>query len=195
MDKKKLIFSITAILTLIAVFAGAWFFYQKYQKNLIGAGIPASPETQSKAVILGEDYLKYTHHAIGFSVEYPKELEVLEYLENEDAQTVVFGEKNDSSSDPAEKKTGFQIFISPFDGEGQVITKERILLDIPSLNMEETQEVVLGDGTHALIFWLEDPAIGKTREVWFTDGQNLYEITTYAHLDSWLAKILSTWKF
>ena len=156
-----------------------------------GELVPA--DTQGAATILGADYIKYTHPAIGFSLEYPKELEVRQFSENDDAETIVFQRSSDKER-PREERTGLQIFIAPFDNEGTMITSERILRDLPDFDIEQAQEAILGDGTHALIFWTDDPAVGRTREVWFADvGGRFYQITTYAHLDSWLAKILSTW--
>ena len=156
-------------------------------------GVVVSSNSQGAATILGEDYIKYTHPDIGFLLEYPKELEVRQFLESNDAETIVFQRSGDEER-PLEERLGFQIFITPFNAEGSAITRERVLQDLPDLTMEEVQEAILGDGTHALIFWTDDLVIGRTREVWFTDtGGWLYQITTYAHLDSWLAKILSTW--
>ncbi|MBI1956940.1 MAG: hypothetical protein HYS44_00570 [Candidatus Niyogibacteria bacterium] len=156
-------------------------------------GVASSSETLSAATVLGEDYIKYTHPDIGFSLEYPRELEVRRFSEKEDAETILFQRAGDEDRARGER-LGFQIFITPFDDEWPVITRERILRDLPDLKMEDVQEVILGDGTRALIFWTEDPSLGRTREVWFTSmGIRLYEITTYEHLDSWLAMILSTW--
>ena len=44
-------------------------------------------------------------------------------------------------------------------------------------------------------FFSEDVIGNKTREVWFIKDGFLYEISTRAELDTWLAQILSTWRF
>lgn len=155
--------------------------------------------TQS-ALILGENYQQFTHPQYTFSVEYPKELEVERFQEGDDSETIIFQESLSAGSE--QEKIGFQIFISPF-GKDEILTQNRILEDLPEAIIEEPQEAILGTLTgaseeeriHALLFWSHDPSIGKTREVWFTHDGYLYEITTYAYLDSWLAKILSTWNF
>jgi len=144
-----------------------------------------SQRAKEKAVVLGEEYYKFIHPDYGFSLEYPKELEIRGYQEDEESQTIVFQKKGG--------RGGFQIFVTPFEEEG-ALTKERIIQDLPSALIDEVQEVVLGDGTRALIFWSEDSFIGRTREVWFLSGNYLYEITTYADLDVWLAEVLKTWK-
>lgn len=151
-------------------------------------------EVNSAQMILGEGYQTFTHPTFAFSVEYPNTFVIEAYKEKDGGETIIFQTQD-------EKKLGFQIFISPF-GEDEVITRERILEDIPFTTVLEPQEVIIGNPSvnsgqviHALVFWSEDPSVGKTREVWFTYGGNLYEITTYAELDSWLAQILSSWRF
>jgi len=152
------------------------------------------PSVITPSVILGEGYERFTHPVHPFSVEYPINLEVLRYEEENDMETVVFQQGTDTDNTPLLEKNGFQIFIIPF-GDEEFLTRERIVEDVPSVIIEDLQEVIIGSDTHALLFWSEDPDIGRTREVWFTHSGNLYEVTTYAHLDLWLAKILSTWKF
>ena len=152
-----------------------------------------SPE----ANILGEGYQRFTHPLYGFSVEYPKELDVTAFEEDDDGETVVFMAREDRSV-TLEDKVGFQIFISPFE-EDLPLTLERIREDLPFATIEEPVEVVIGTKTEhttqALIFWSFDTTIGRTREVWFTNDNYLYEITSFAHMDTLLADILSTWSF
>jgi len=162
-------------------------------------------EIESPASIFGEDFKKFTHPEHGFSFEYPKELEIQAFKEEEDGEiigeTIVFQQLNfpEVSSQENSEEVGFQIFISPFEDEGGVLTQERVLEDLPFAVIIEPQEVFLGvlaeKEIPALIFWSEDPLIGKTREVWFIHDGYLYEITTYAHLDLWLANTLSTLTF
>lgn len=133
-----------------------------------------------------ENVLRYTSRAFGFSLEYPKELSVQEYDEGEGSATILF-------QVPEEQK-GFQLFVTPY--AGTEITGERIQKDIQSGVVLNPQEVVLGkDGIRGLIFESEAPIIGKSREVWFIHDGKLYEFTTYAALDTWLASIVSTLDF
>ena len=197
----------------ILVFGVTAFFYSS------GTDAPASQEAvvfqfkkdvYSTQSILGEGYQKFTHPIYNFSVEYPDTFITEAFQEVEGGETIVFqtpeaDPSTDSTSSlqasSGQGKNGFQIFIIPF-GEDEVITRERILEDIPFVTIDEPQEVVIGDPSassgqeiRALLFWSEDPSVGRTRAVWFVHDGNLYEITTYAHLDSWLANVLSSWKF
>lgn len=128
---------------------------------------------------------KYINDKFNFSLEYPEELTVSEYAEVGGAQTITF-QKGD-------ELYGFQIFITPYDKKE--ITKERILLDIPSGRVENPLEVVIGDNIQALAFLSSNSAMGDTREVWFIKNGHLFEITTYISQDAWLAEILKSLKF
>ena len=143
---------------------------------------------------LGDGFKRYTNFEYQFSVDYPEELEA-EAFQEEEGETIVFRRPEDKEKNLPKEKLGFQIFVSAFEEE-TTLTQERILKDAPSTVIEDPQEVIIGGNIPALLFWSENPVIGKTREVWFTDGKGyLYEVTTYAHLDTLLAGILSTWKF
>ena len=170
MLKKPLV--LIAILALsISVIAIIW----------IKSAWQGSAETnQSLSVYFSQDY--------GFSLAYPAELDLGQFYDNPDGDLIVF-----QSRQKEKEKTGFQIFITPYSGS--VISREIILRDLSSTIIEDPQEAIIGDGTRALIFWSESPKIGKTREVWFAKNGYLYEITTYAPLDSWLANILSSWRW
>jgi hypothetical protein len=171
------------IIVIVALLVGALLIMKQ-----LGAanGREVTKEITSGGLVLGSEYNVYKNSRYGFSVEFPKELNVKEFDEDEDGETILFQKENE--------KEGFQIFISPYEGDFP-LTKDQILKDVPSVSLEDMQEVIIGDGTRALIFWTEDERVGKTREVWFSHNGDLYEITTYADLDLWLAKILSSWRF
>jgi len=141
---------------------------------------------EKNAPTLGVDYDIYENIDYGFSIEHPVELET-EVVYEDNGQTILFQKPNE--------QIGFQIFITEFDGKEEVLTSSRILEDLESAVIDNPQEVTIGDDIRALIFWSSASGIGKTREVWFIHNGFLYEITTYARLDSWLAQILSTMKF
>lgn len=185
-------FKSTIIVGLLLI-AGAGVLIWNYAEDKKGSAFQFNPASQTAAVVMGESYIKFTHPDYLFSVEYPEELKIERFQEENNSETIVFQDINNANL-ALEEKIGFQIFISPFE-EDKILTKERILEDLPYAIIEDQIEVVLGDDTRALLFWSDDPMIGKTREIWFIGGGNLYEITTYAHLDTWLAGILSTWSF
>ena len=141
----------------------------------LNAGEESQGPSASNQVYQSKDY--------GFSLEYPADLNTSEFYDNPDGDIIVF--QNGS--------TGFQIFITSYDGG--LITRDTILKDLPSTTVEDPKEVIIGDGIRALIFWSDSPKIGKTREVWFTRDGYLYEVSTYARLDTWLANIMKSWKF
>lgn len=154
----------------------------------IGSEDPLVSATRlSEGVIAGKDSNSktFTHSKIGFSLEYPSELSVVEFDEGQGARTILFQK-------PGEQ-FGFQIFAVPYQGD--TISPERIAKDIPSRVLKDPVEVVLGENTRASVFWSESPTIGETREVWFIRNGYLFEVTTYAELDTWLAGILSTLQF
>ena len=130
-------------------------------------------------------------------MEYPRHLTVDTFSEPNDSATLVFREEDKNK--PEKERLGFQIFITPF-GEEETITPERIQKDLPFAVVEDPQQVIINpeasaeEEIQALLFWSNDPDIGRTREVWFTKNGYLYEITTYADLNEWLPLILSTWR-
>ncbi len=67
-------------------------------------------------------------------------------------------------------------------------------MDQPSGAFKEPHDITI-DGMRAAMFFGYNPIMGNTREVWFTRGGYLYEVATDKDLDSWLAVIMTTWKF
>ncbi|MFH1170803.1 MAG: hypothetical protein V1704_04560 [Candidatus Vogelbacteria bacterium] len=126
----------------------------------------------------------YKNLLFRFSLTYPKDLEVKEYDDGSSASTITFEDEVG--------KNGFQIFIVPYT-ESQ-ITPQQFKKDVPSGVMREPTDIIIG-GIRATMFYSQDIIKNETREVWFIKNGFLYEITTYAPLDNWLAQILSTWQF
>lgn len=147
---------------------------------------------------LGDNFQRYLNHEYGFSLEYPKSWSAKTFQEENIGKTILF---------QGGEREGFQIFITPFY-EGlekapqyqrldDLLTRERILRDLPSAVIEGPMEVLIGPSKNlrALLFWSEDPLIGRTREVWFVQKGYLYEVTAYAQIDELLAGIMSTFVF
>lgn len=126
----------------------------------------------------------YKNVLFRFSLTYPKNLQVREHDDGTSASTITF------ESEAGQQ--GFQIFIVPYTEN--YITPEQFKKDIPSGVMEEPTDIII-DGARATMFYSQDVVMNKTREVWFIKDGFLYEITTVADLDAWLAQILSTWQF
>lgn len=134
----------------------------------------------------GSEYQAYTNSTYNFSFKYPEGFTMANFQEGEYGETILVRKK--------EGKESFQIFISPFDEPGP-LTKERILEDLPNMIVEDAQQRLLKNGAVGLIFFGQEPSLGKTREVWFIHNGYLYQVSTLAELDRWLAGILSTWRF
>jgi hypothetical protein len=91
---------------------------------------------------------------------------------------------------------GFQMSITPTDGEVTVLTPERIHQDLPDLAIHEPQEVIIGDGGKGLAFISDNETFsGGSREVWFVYGGAFYQISTYKRYDPFLQAVLQTWEF
>lgn len=134
--------------------------------------------------LVSEEYREYKNLLLHFSLIYPKDLKVKEYDDGTSASTITF-------EDAANEKS-FQIFVVPY--QGNQITEEQFKKDVPSGIMKEPVDIII-DGVQGTMFFSTNASLGDTREVWFIRGGFLYEVTTYANLDSWLAQILSTWRF
>lgn len=166
---------------------GGLFFYSKPNKD-VGPEATKPEGEFSPAQTLGNEYELYTHPNPAFSLEYPKGFEATAYDEGDEAWTIVF---------QGEEGEGFQIFVSLYEGEE--VTVEKVLEDLPGTIVEEPLVVVINpeveNSTRALIFWSEDTTIGRTREVWFLHEGRMYEVTARASFDEELVKIMSSWRF
>ncbi|OGF82249.1 hypothetical protein A3B18_03860 [Candidatus Giovannonibacteria bacterium RIFCSPLOWO2_01_FULL_46_13] len=181
--KKQLI--IAAVILAILSASAIWFWNSGKSFSLANN---QDDLTALTGATLGENYQIYKNDHYGFSLEHPKNLKIEEFDEGEGAATFVFVDET--------SREGFQIFASQVETDiDGAPSAEDIKADIPEMIIEEATEVVIGDSQHALIFWSEDPTIGRTREVWFINNGNLYAITAYEEFDPELAQIMDTLKF
>lgn len=122
-----------------------------------------------------------------FSFEYPVSFTAGSLEEGKTGEVILVQKADDA-------KSAFQIFIIPFDEEGP-ITPERIRKDIPTMEINEPQEAIVGISKFtALIFKSRDPQIGETREVWFAKNGYLYQVTAPMALDKEIAEMMKTWQ-
>ncbi len=134
--------------------------------------------------LVSENFREYKNLILRFSLVYPQDLRIKEYADGTSASTITFEDTSGEKS--------FQIFVVPYR-ENQ-ITEEQFKKDVPSGVMNKPVDIII-DGVQGTMFFSTNASLGDTREVWFIRSGFLYEITTYARLDSWLAQILSTWRF
>lgn len=161
----------------------------EYQEISSAEGGQASTDIAGDSPQVSTDineYQTYTNSTYNFSFKYPEGFTVANFQEGEYGETILVRKK--------EGKESLQIFISPFD-EPSPLTKERILEDLPDMLVENAQQRLLKNGAVGLIFFSQESSLGRTREVWFVHNGYLYQVSTYAELDSWLAGILATWRF
>lgn len=156
---------------------------EKIEENII-SDTEHSSSTATSTLLAGVKGKEYKNTNGKFDLVYPESMEFKVYNEGNGSYTVLFEEKNSDKS--------FQIFFTPYNDNS--ITTSRLKMDIPSEDYTKPTEVVLANGTRALIFYSNGPA-GELREVWFIKNGFLYEISTYKELDSWLGQIISTFKF
>ena len=178
--------SITKVWIIVGVVILALLGYFLFPaKNL---SLPAVDDslivTEPRTISVSDTSRLYKNLLFHFSLIYPKDLQVKDYDDGTSASTITF-------EDPTGKQ-GFQIFIVPY-AEDQ-ITPQQFKKDVPSGVMKESTDIIIG-GIRATMFYSQDVLMNETREVWFIKNGFLYEITADVSLDSWLAQILSTWRF
>jgi hypothetical protein len=89
----------------------------------------------------------------------------------------------------------FQIYIAEFDEEGP-LTVERIQQDLPDLVITEPQVALIAGGRQeALIFIGESEDFGKTREVWFVHGEQLYQVIAPFEMEQSIGPIMESLRF
>ncbi len=133
-----------------------------------------------------EGYIKYENKKYGFYYYRSPQAVITEYDEGGGAMTIV--------QENAEKVRGLQIFVMPYEGE--VITDERFLMDVPSGVRYNINYTTIGKlGVPVVTFNSFDPFLGDTREVWFIRNGYLYEVTTFKGMGDWFGPIMQTWRF
>lgn len=149
-------------------------------------------ESEYEQLIEGETpkTKRYVNTAYYFTFEYPTDMKINSFGEDEKSNVILI---QDTTADKVNRS--FQIYMNPFDEVLAVMTPTRLRRDIPNLVIDNPQEVVLGDSTHALMALSNDPAIGRTREVWIISDGTLYQITAREEADPWIAEVMKSWKF
>lgn len=176
--KKTIILTILAIIVLVGAiylsFGFRWSTQIEQGNNLIG-----------ETVKLSNGGALYTNNKYEFNATLPPDYNPRE-LTTDTGDTIVFENKAGD---------GIQILISPFDNI-KVLTADMIKKSIPDLKMENIQTVDIG-AEHKGVAFISDNSDfgGASRDVWFVYKGFLYQISTYARLDSLLQSIFGTWSF
>ncbi|MBI4114540.1 MAG: hypothetical protein HY445_01710 [Candidatus Niyogibacteria bacterium] len=176
--------SIIVAVFIIFVFLAGVYFYLPEEGNENKEGSESNQPAEPILRNAPAGWLIYKNASYGFSLFYPEGLDVKEFDEGGGAGTITF--------EDAENALGFQIFIVPY-AEAQV-TEERFLKDNPS-GVKENFEDITVDGAVGATFVSRQPFLGETREVWFIHDGYLFEVTILKPTESFLADVLSSWKF
>lgn len=203
---------------IVLVFAGFFIFF-RVGKEFVEVGLPAGSPTSETSEVEGppagtqpagsptsksiSEEQTFTHPKYLFSFKYPKDFNATSFEDGEGDMVLV--QSKDS-------KSGFQMYITPFDEPGPITTK-RVKKDLPDIMIEDPQQIELRISANektnqresripALIFFSQSESLGRTREVWFLwpedpklAGNYLYQVTAPAESDKELSKIMATFKF
>jgi len=123
-----------------------------------------------------------------FTFSYPKKINITE--------TAIEGVEGGKRilAESTEFQKGFEVIVLPFDENG-LLTRDRILQDVPGMVIKNDKEISVGGGISALSFNSTDENIGDTFEIWFTYNGFIYEARTYPDFGPQMTEILKTWKF
>lgn len=130
----------------------------------------------------------YRNDTYRFSLSVPEGFSPSEFAnENEGGHTVLIQNS---------KGEGIQIFITPFPDDTKILTADDVRASIPDMMVTNEQPVEVGPEYRGVAFKSDNEAFGgASREVWFVFRGNLYQISTYARLDTLLQSIFATWQF
>lgn len=179
------------ILVLIGIilFKNPSFQVAKLSSSLFSLG-PSDTKLSDQAdasPVIGPLTQRYQNNDYHFSLNYPKGFLTTQqnFQDQTGSQILLYAPK---------MKQGFQITIYSFDEPGP-LTKERILMDIPDIEITNETTIVIGNNIPTLAFESTDEVVGKTYDVWFVSKGYMYQIETYQTFKDQLLAILATWKF
>lgn len=144
--------------------------------HIAGAGMAVSSELSKT----------YNSSGIGFSFNYPAGFKISEFTDEENRKTIILHRQDNAGN--------LQIYITPYDEPDFVVTKKKILNDIPDIIIEAPAGVDIG-GTRGLAFFSKNEAFGDSAEVWFAKNGRFYQISGKRQNATILDGILRTWKF
>jgi hypothetical protein len=194
---KKFILLIGLVFILIVVYGVAMDKVQNQPSDDVGGSEPAVAPTaeelkeiqQDKAAVVSTTAaVRYQHPRLGFSFEKPAGYTVGSLKGDEGSETLIVQPAVNSS------KQGFQVFISPIDAPIE-ITPQLVQKELPGTTVVKPLSIEL-DGRKGMMFGSNNDAFeGKSYEIWLSDANNVYQITSYAEFSAELQKIIGTWKF
>ncbi len=164
------------------------------QKEKFPIATNSAVGTSEKLATAEEIPMTYSNPRQYFSFQYPNEYKVNEMIDR-DSKGLVQGEIVLVQAKSGDRERGLQITILPFDETDTTLTKERIQKDIPDMQINDAQTIVLG-GVDALSFSSNNSDFGgASKEVWLVHNNFLFQISTHASNTALVNNILSTWQF
>lgn len=132
--------------------------------------------------------MEYRSDAYRFSLSMPEGFSATELPADEQGGVAVVLQDKESE--------GIQVYVVPAGTSAAVLTEADIRSAIPGIQIREPEVIEIGAEHRGLAFLSDNEAFGgDSREVWFYFRGNLYQISTYARLDSLLKAMFATWKF
>jgi hypothetical protein len=179
-----------ACIVVIALILGGWFLFRG--GGLVDVG-GISPRFVGAVATVESNYVvpeldnNYRNDEYKFSLRMPEGFTAAELPEDENGGKAITFQDSQGN--------GIQVYVLPFSGDTQTLTADMIRRDIPDMQVESVQEVEIGNNRGVAFLSDNEAYGGKSREVWFIFRGNLYQISTYAHLDNLLQTMIATWKF
>jgi hypothetical protein len=179
---KKFKIIIILFLSALFIFSVVYAVLLK-NKDLDNAGEIAIPNNSLPVAPESSFYKTFSHPIYGFSFDYPPDWSV-DAFSGEDEETLLLRS--------AEK--GIMIFVYPFNETG-VLTKERILRDVPDMKIENEISLKIAGAVDALGFDSKEREFGPTKEIWFIHNGRLYQVAAGEGTGEVLYNLVETWRF
>lgn len=163
---------------------------QEWQIDIpVGEGVSKEEiertQREIKEAFQPENVTIYQNTKYGFTFNYPNNYRIGSFAEGE-GDVVLLQDAN--------AKTGLQITISPFDENINRLSEARIRQDLPDLDMQNVDQIMLGD-LPAIFFTSSDSSFGNSVEVWFIKNGNLYQMSTYSYQLPLLEQVAKSMQF
>ncbi len=169
------------VAVILAIIFVVWAFLVSGRPGIQPSEISGAPYTGAPLEA------NYENKAFNFSLRMPEGFSAQELrADDTGAATVVL--QNPQGE-------GIQIRIVPFD-DVKNLSAEMIREQIPDMQITDVEEVTIGPEHTGVAFISNNEAFeGSSREVWFVFRGNLYQISTYARLDTLLKAMFASWRF
>ncbi|MFZ2886520.1 MAG: hypothetical protein WA021_01735 [Minisyncoccia bacterium] len=184
---------VIGIIVLVAIGVGGYFLFGgegfSRMSNLMSATAVVPSTLTSDIPYTGAPLTKeYKNDRLGFSVSMPEDFNAQELMADENGGMPIIIQNASGE--------GVQIYVTQGQGDARMITANDVRASISDMQVSDEEVVEIGSEHRGVAFKSDNEAFGgASREVWFFFRGNLYQISTYDHLDPLLKAMFSTWKF